>query len=150
MVSKDSGIELTQPDRPWANIPTTRAENQSSITQINSSPVQTPSIVPQFDESPTLGLDAKIDDLRIAAEFIEGLRTATLEKSNMQKEDTRRLREAPSELPDELTDRHFLKALSSQPPTLHKKPTMVFELHHRLVTQMTHTSPLIKLSARSK
>jgi hypothetical protein len=59
----------------------------------------------------TAGLDAKIEDLRITAEFIEGLRTATLEESNMRKDNIKCLREAPSQYPDEVLDKHFLKAL---------------------------------------
>jgi hypothetical protein len=65
----------------------------------------------QEHEPFTAGLDAKIEDLRITANFIEGLRTATLETSNMRKEDIERLREAPLHSPDEVSDKHFLKAL---------------------------------------
>ncbi|KAF8234295.1 hypothetical protein L208DRAFT_1040487, partial [Tricholoma matsutake] len=56
-------------------------------------------------------LDAHIDELRITAQFIEGLQTATLENSNMHEEDIQRLRDPPSNFPEEITDRHFLKAL---------------------------------------
>lgn len=67
--------------------------------------------MPDNQESLTAGLDAKIEDFRITAEFIEGLRTATLENSNMREGDIERLREAPSHYPDEVSDKHFLKAL---------------------------------------
>ena len=61
------------------------------------------------DQEPfTAGLDAKIEDFHITAEFIEGLRTATLEKSNMHKDDIECLCEAPSHYPDEVSDKHFL------------------------------------------
>ncbi|KAF5379709.1 hypothetical protein D9615_005670 [Tricholomella constricta] len=66
---------------------------------------------PELEDTVTPGLDAKIDDVRITAEFIDALRTATLEKSNMRPEDIQRLRDAPSDLPDDINDRHFLKAL---------------------------------------
>ena len=50
---------------------------------------------PDVPEPFTTGLDAKIEDLRITAEFIEGLQTATLEKSNMHEDDIQCLHEAP-------------------------------------------------------
>ncbi|KAF9463105.1 hypothetical protein BDZ94DRAFT_1164520, partial [Collybia nuda] len=52
-----------------------------------------------------------IDDLQITAGFIEALRTAILENSNMRREDIQCLCDASSELPEGINDRHFLKAL---------------------------------------
>lgn len=88
-------------------------ENDPSMPSQSASqlPDDIPPAVPELDEDTTPGLDAKIDDLRITAEFIEALQTATLENSNMQKEDIQCLRDAPSELPEGVDDRHFLKAL---------------------------------------
>ncbi|KAG6878843.1 hypothetical protein C0992_007238 [Termitomyces sp. T32_za158] len=63
------------------------------------------------DELVTLELNSNLNDLRIAAQFIEGLQTATLEKSNMSVEDIEHLREAPSSSFDGINDQHFLKAL---------------------------------------
>ncbi|KAG6882434.1 hypothetical protein C0993_010554, partial [Termitomyces sp. T159_Od127] len=84
--------------------------------QLEPPPFQHPeplqhTLEPVSDEIVTVGLNSNLDDLRIAAQFIEGLRTATLEKSNMSVEDIKRLREAPSDSFDEINDRHFVKAL---------------------------------------
>ncbi|KAF9467123.1 hypothetical protein BDZ94DRAFT_1305617 [Collybia nuda] len=61
------------------NIPSTPPITRSAPQLPNDMPP----VVPELDEDTTPGLDAKIDDLRITAEFIEALRTATLENSNM-------------------------------------------------------------------
>jgi hypothetical protein len=63
------------------------------------------------DQAPTPGLDAHIDELRVTAQFIDGLWTVTLDNSNMCKEDIQRLCDPPSDFPEEITDQHFLKAL---------------------------------------
>jgi hypothetical protein len=63
------------------------------------------------DQAPTPGLNAHIDELRVTAQFIDGLRTATLDNSNMREEDIQWLRDLPSDFPKEITDRHFLKVL---------------------------------------
>ncbi|KAG6894511.1 hypothetical protein C0992_005782 [Termitomyces sp. T32_za158] len=59
----------------------------------------------------TPGLDSNIDELRLTAQFIEALKSATLEKSNMDPEDIKRLREAPPHPLVDTSDRHFIKAL---------------------------------------
>jgi hypothetical protein len=64
-----------------------------------------------LETTTTPELDASIEELRITVEFIEGLRTATLECSNMHDEDIQRLRDPPTASPEEVTERHFLKAL---------------------------------------
>lgn len=58
-----------------------------------------------------LGLDSQIEDLRMTAQFIDALRDATLEQSNMQSNDIEQLHAAePNPLLD-VTDSHFVKAL---------------------------------------
>jgi hypothetical protein len=51
---------------------------QPELNPINPLPEHVPPAIPDSDDT-TPGLDAKIDDLQITAEFIEALRTATLE-----------------------------------------------------------------------
>ncbi|KAF8067786.1 hypothetical protein FPV67DRAFT_1493531 [Lyophyllum atratum] len=64
-------------------------------------------------EDPPPGLGAATHDLRTTAAFIEGLKNRTLDQINIQKKVIERLRDAPSELPDCISDRHFLKALGT-------------------------------------
>ncbi|SJL09586.1 uncharacterized protein ARMOST_12966 [Armillaria ostoyae] len=65
---------------------------------------------PLFD-APTVGLESRIDEVKIAAQFIDALKRATLDDSNMDAEDIRRLREASPDLPFDKTDPDFLFAL---------------------------------------
>ena len=62
-------------------------------------------------ETKTIGLDSKIHDLEITAKFIEELKNAKLEDSNMHPDDIARLREAPSEFPFDVDDPDFLFSL---------------------------------------
>jgi hypothetical protein len=59
-----------------------------------------------------LGLNSPIDELKKTACFIDTLRGATLEQSNMQQVDIDHLRAAePDPCLDVTTDKHFVKAL---------------------------------------
>jgi hypothetical protein len=58
-----------------------------------------------------LGLNSPIDDLKKTTQFIDGLRAATLERSNMQQEDIDRLRAAEPDPRLDVMDKHFIKAL---------------------------------------
>ena len=62
-------------------------------------------------ETETIGLDSKIYDLEITAKFIEELKNAKLDDSNMHPDDIARLREAPSEFPFDVDDPDFLFSL---------------------------------------
>lgn len=90
------------------------SEPQQAHQQQSFQPPELPNqlLEPLPDELVAAGLNSKIDKLRITAEFIRGLQTATLEKSNMSAEDIQCLRTPSSEFPDDMVnDRHFLKAL---------------------------------------
>jgi hypothetical protein len=67
----------------------------------------------QEDEAVTAGLDSEISELRLTAEFIELLRSARLEDSNMDPDSIERLRNPPTTIPDEFNDKHFVKALKA-------------------------------------
>jgi hypothetical protein len=58
-----------------------------------------------------LGLDSPIDELKKTAQFICGLRGATLEKSNMQQDNIDRLRAADPDSSFDIEDKHFVKSL---------------------------------------
>ena len=58
----------------------------------------------------TVGLRSTVDELRKTAHFINALRDATLEQSNMQQEDIDRLRAAEHDPCHDVMDKHFLKA----------------------------------------
>jgi len=66
----------------------------------------------QLGNDTTLGLNSPIDELKKTAHFIKALQSATLEESNMQQEDIDRLRAAELEPRIDMTDKHFVKALS--------------------------------------
>jgi hypothetical protein len=59
----------------------------------------------------SLGLNSPIGELKKTAQFIEALRGATLEQSNMRQEDIDRLRAAEPDPCLDVTDPHFVKAL---------------------------------------
>lgn len=65
----------------------------------------------QFDAETTLGLDSQIHDIEITAKFIEALKNAKLEDSNMLPDDIARLRAAPSDFPFDVYDPDFLLSL---------------------------------------
>jgi len=83
---------------------------QNHATNSSTQP-HSPAVESNINEEATSRLDAWIDDLQTTAEFIEALRTATLEQSNMCEKDIERLCEALSAFPEEMTDKHFIKAL---------------------------------------
>jgi hypothetical protein len=83
---------------------------QNHATNSSTQP-PSPAVKSNVKEEATFGLNAQIDDLQTTAEFIKALRTATLKQSNMHEEDIECLHEAPSGFPEELTDKHFIKAL---------------------------------------
>ena len=58
-----------------------------------------------------LGLDSRIEDLKMTAQFIDALRNATLEQSNMRPDDIERLRAAEPDPLLDVQDNHFVKAL---------------------------------------
>ena len=58
-----------------------------------------------------LGLRSPIDELKKTAQFIDALRGATLEQSNMRQDDIDRLRAAELDPGLDITDKHFIKAL---------------------------------------
>ena len=58
-----------------------------------------------------LGLNSPIDELKKTALYIDALRSATLEQSNMRPEDIDRLRTAEPDPHPEVMDKHFVKAL---------------------------------------
>ena len=63
------------------------------------------------DNDTVLGLNSPIDELKKTAQFICGLRCATLEHSNMQQDDIDRLRAADPDPFIDIGDRHFIKSL---------------------------------------
>ena len=77
----------------------------------------------------TPGLDASIKELRVTAEFIESLQTAMLEQSNMCDEDIQQLCDPPTSFPEEVTDRHFLKALRTFISTTNASEAMYNGVH---------------------
>ena len=58
-----------------------------------------------------LGLNSSIDELKKTARFVDALRGATLEQSNMRPEDIERLRAADPDPRLDVMDEHFVKAL---------------------------------------
>ena len=60
-----------------------------------------------------IGMTSCMPDLRTTAAFIHGIKTATLENSNMHKNDIERLREAPRDFPFDVKDPYFLFSLRS-------------------------------------
>ncbi|KAN0119026.1 hypothetical protein V8E52_004798 [Russula decolorans] len=64
-----------------------------------------------MDNNIILGLNSPMDELKKTAQFICGLRGATLEDSNMQQVDIDRLRSADSGPRLDTEDRHFIKSL---------------------------------------
>jgi hypothetical protein len=66
---------------------------------------------PRIDDL-ALGLNSPIDELKKTAHFIDALRGATLEQSNMQPEDIERLRAAEPDPRLDVMDNHFVKALN--------------------------------------
>jgi hypothetical protein len=62
-------------------------------------------------ELETMGLDSAIEDIEIAAKFIEELKHATLDGSNMHLNDVTRLREAPKDFPFDVHDPDFVFSL---------------------------------------
>jgi hypothetical protein len=66
---------------------------------------------PPSDDMVCRGLNSPIDELKKTAQFIDALRGASLEQSNMQQEDIDRLRVADPDPCYDVIDEHFLKAL---------------------------------------
>jgi hypothetical protein len=64
-----------------------------------------------LDDNIVLGLNSLIDELKKTAEFICGLRGATLEHSNMQQDNIDRLRAADPDPCHDIGDKHFIKSL---------------------------------------
>jgi hypothetical protein len=62
------------------------------------------------DDDMVLGLNSPINDLKKTACFINALRGASLEQSNMRQEDIDRLRNAEPHPCLDVDDRHFIKA----------------------------------------
>ncbi len=62
-------------------------------------------------ENETIGLGSEIDDIKTAAQFIEELKHAKLDNSNMHPSDIARLREAPKDFPFDVCDPDFLLSL---------------------------------------
>ncbi|KAF8345425.1 hypothetical protein F5887DRAFT_885039, partial [Amanita rubescens] len=62
-------------------------------------------------ENETVGLGSEIDDIKTAAQFIEELKHAKLDNSNMHPNDIARLREAPKDFPFDVCDPDFLLSL---------------------------------------
>ncbi|KAF8330487.1 hypothetical protein F5887DRAFT_1081654 [Amanita rubescens] len=65
----------------------------------------------QFDAETTIGLDSQIHDIEITTKFIEALKNAKLEDSNMLPDDIARLHAAPSDFPFDVYDPDFLLSL---------------------------------------
>jgi len=63
-----------------------------------------------IDDINLLGLKSPIGELKKTAQFIDALRGATLEQSNMKQDDIDRLRAAEPDPRLDVTDRHFIKA----------------------------------------
>lgn len=59
----------------------------------------------------TPGLNSPIPEIQFTAQFIEALKGATLENSNMREEDIARLREASPDFPFDVNDPDFLFSL---------------------------------------
>jgi len=66
---------------------------------------------PRTFDDPLLERDPLIDDLKLTGQFINALRDATLEQSNMRKGDIERLRAAEPDPFLDLSDPHFVKSL---------------------------------------
>ncbi len=62
-------------------------------------------------DAPTIGINSEINEVWIAAQFIDELKLAMLEGSNMQPDDISHLQEASPELPFDIDDPNFLFAL---------------------------------------
>ena len=58
-----------------------------------------------------LSLNSSVDELKKTARFVDALRGATLEQSNMRPEDIERLRAADPDPRLDVMDEHFVKAL---------------------------------------
>jgi hypothetical protein len=69
----------------------------------------TPTVPTTFD--PLLGLNSPINELKMTAQFINTLCSATLEESNMRWEDIEQLCAAEPDPLLDVTDKHFVKAL---------------------------------------
>ncbi len=80
-------------------------------TQASPAPIRDSRCPNHGYDAPTVGINSEIDEVRIAAQFIDELKSATLEESNMELDDISRLREASPELPFDLDDPDFLFAL---------------------------------------
>jgi Transposase family tnp2 len=68
---------------------------------------------PTYNDEPTIGLGSGIGEINNTARFIESLKTAALDESNMQSEDIQRLRDAPSTFPFDVHDDDFVFALEA-------------------------------------
>ena len=66
-----------------------------------------------LDAEIAIRLNSTINELRKTAQFIDALRGATLEQSNMQQEDIDHLHTAEPDPRLNITDKHFCKALSA-------------------------------------
>jgi hypothetical protein len=64
-----------------------------------------------LDDNIILGLDSPIDELKKTAQFISGLRGATLEDSNMRQDHIDHLRAADPDPCIDVEDKHFVKSL---------------------------------------
>jgi hypothetical protein len=62
---------------------------------------------------PIQGLNSPIDELRTTMQFIEVLRSATLDSSNMRPEDVERLHAAEPDPLRDAHDKHFVKAFKT-------------------------------------
>ena len=74
-------------------------------------PFNSPPTHPRTLDDPLLERDPLIDDLKLTGQFINALRDATLEQSNMRKGDIERLRAAEPDPFLDLSDPHFVKSL---------------------------------------
>ncbi|SJL17329.1 uncharacterized protein ARMOST_20879 [Armillaria ostoyae] len=116
-----SAVELVQPtgmDKMNTPPPSPTIERSSSPsalspghTQASPAPIADSRHPNNSYDAPTIGIDSEIDEVRIAAQFIDELKSVTLEGSNMQPDDISRLREASPELPFDIDDPDFLFAL---------------------------------------
>ena len=100
------------------SLPQTEAQNRDRPDYHNPSPHQEEpseaiSTGPRLldDDMTVAGLNSPIDELKKTARFIDALRGASLEQSNMRPQDIERLRTADPDPRLDIMDSHFIKAL---------------------------------------
>lgn len=151
---------LILPERQSTPSPLSSPKRQSMPLHLQQ-PAREPSIGPgSLDDIIELGLKSPVDELKKTAQFINALRGATLEQSNMQPENIDHLRAADPDPRLDVTDRHFAKALriflsttnilqatydairSSMVECYPKDPFLSFRQVKRRVEQLTGIVPI--------